>query len=122
MRSLRQLAVCILLAGASLPAAGQTIRGRVLDASTGDPVAEALLTALDSAGRTLHRARSDGDGVFLLRPRSGESVRIRGERTGYRPSISQPMSVGRRDTVSVELRAADRVCTGPYSTRGQPRL
>ena len=78
MRFPRPLVVCILLAGGSLPAAGQTIRGRLLDAATGDPVAAALLTALDSEGRTLHRARSDGDGVFLLRPRSGESVRIRG--------------------------------------------
>ena len=111
MRFPRPLVVCILLAGGSLPAAGQTIRGRVLDAATGDPVAAALLTALDSEGRTLHRARSDGDGVFLLRPRSGESVRIRGERTGYRPSISQPMNVGSRDTVSVELRIAEQPLT-----------
>jgi hypothetical protein len=45
MRSLPLLAV--LLAVAATSAAAQTVRGRVVDASNGRPVAQALVTATD---------------------------------------------------------------------------
>jgi hypothetical protein len=102
------LIAAALLAG---PVAAQTVRGRVLDAGSGEPVAGAAVQVLDAGSRTVQRARAASDGTFTLRLRVGGSYRLRGDRAGYGPSTSGALEVGARDTVAVELRMAEQALT-----------
>ncbi|HEU0052717.1 MAG TPA: carboxypeptidase regulatory-like domain-containing protein, partial [Longimicrobium sp.] len=79
---MRVLPLLALLVLAAAPAGAQTVRGRVLDAASGKPVAQALVTATDSAGTTV-RARADDEGAFSLALPGGGQARIVAERLGY---------------------------------------
>ena len=95
------LAAALLLAA---PAAAQTLRGRVLDASTGQPVAGATVTATTAEGRRAARAATGPDGAFSLQLRRAGPHRLSAERLGYRAATSGALDVQTRETVEVELR------------------
>src|SRR5690348_6462149 len=86
------------------PLAAQTVRGRVVDARTGEGVPEAVVTALAASGnRRTGQARTDASGGFKLAMRAAGEVRLRVERSGYRETLTDPTPVGARDTVEVEV-------------------
>jgi hypothetical protein len=92
------------LAVLAAPLAAQTVRGRVVDARTGEGVPQAAVTALAASGnRRTGQARTDASGRFSLTMRAPGEVRLRVERTGYRETLTDPTPVGPRDTVEVEL-------------------
>jgi hypothetical protein len=103
LRSAFRILPALLLAA---PLGGQTIRGRVLDAGSGEPVPQATVTALTADQHTAARTRTAADGSFALELRGAGTFRLRGERAGYQPSTSQPMAVAVREAVTVELRVS----------------
>ncbi len=87
----------------STPLLGQTIRGRVLDASTSEPVGYATVTALRADQRPVLRVQSDSEGAFVLPLRTAGEYRLRVERMGFATSTSEVLRVGRRDSIEVDL-------------------
>lgn len=101
MKSL--LALLPLLAIAT-PTSAQVVRGKVLDAATGDPVPQAEVTASTVEGRGAGRARAGADGTFTLDLRAAGTIRLRAQRSGYRPTLTDALPVDARETLEVELR------------------
>ena len=93
-----------LLAVLATPLSAQVVRGKVLDAATGEPVAQAEVTAATVEGRGAGRTRAGADGAFTLDLRAAGTFRLRAERAGYVPSVSDTVAVDPRETVEVELR------------------
>jgi 5-hydroxyisourate hydrolase-like protein (transthyretin family) len=96
----------IALLAVTPPLAAQTIRGRVVDAATGEPVAQAGVTVLTTEQRTVARARTGADGTFAIELRAPGTFRLRGERAGYQASNSQAVEVAVREVVEVSLRVS----------------
>ncbi len=73
-------------------ASAQVVRGRVLDAVRGSPIAGALVELRDSAGTVRARTLSGESGAFALMPtvRDGLSVRI--VAIGYTPRPLSPLA------------------------------
>ncbi|HEX5727034.1 MAG TPA: carboxypeptidase regulatory-like domain-containing protein, partial [Longimicrobiaceae bacterium] len=97
------LSLPLLLALAAVPAAAQSIRGRVLDAASSQPVPEATVIALSPLGDTA-TARTDSAGAFLLALRDAGSYRLRAERVGYQAGTAGTVRVFSHETVEVDLR------------------
>jgi hypothetical protein len=108
MSSLRFRAIvgAIALLASTAPLAAQTIRGRVVDAATGEPVPQAVVTVLTPENRNAGRARTGADGTFAVELRAPGTFRLRGERAGYQASNSRAMEVEVRETVEVTLRVS----------------
>ena len=96
-------AVALALLAAAQPLAAQTIRGKVVDARTGEAVPAAAVAALTREGRGAGQARTGADGTFVLPLRAAGEMRLRVERTGYRPTLTDSMSVAARETIEVEV-------------------
>lgn len=106
MKSLRTLLPVLPALLAAAPLGAQTIAGKVLDRTTGQPVNEATIEALrgSSGDRVAARARSDAQGNFVIVLEDEGQFRIRARRVGYQPSTSLPVQVERRQTVQAEVR------------------
>jgi len=89
---------------AAAPLAAQTVRGRVLDAATGDGVAQVAVQARTPEGHDLGRARTGADGTFQIQLRAPGTMRIQAERAGYRPTVTSDLPVNVRETLEVEVR------------------
>jgi hypothetical protein len=99
-----RLAVLVfVLAGLtpSTDAAAQTVRGRVVDAETGDGITEAGVLAV--VGEVLvGTAITTAGGYFELRlSTSGEQVLLRASRQGYRTATIDSVAVGDRTTLDL---------------------
>jgi hypothetical protein len=101
VRPLVLLAACAL---AATPLAAQTVRGRVLDAASGEGIAAAEVQALTLEGRDAGRARTAADGSFQFALRAAGTVRIQAQRTGYRTTLTDTLPVAPREAVEVEVR------------------
>lgn len=103
MRLLCRLLPALLLVLAAAPLASQQVRGRVLD-DGGQSVGAATVVLQDPGGRRVAATRTDDGGRFELRvPREG-LYRLRAERIGYGEVTSEPVQVGGRLSVDLELR------------------
>lgn len=110
----------LLLSSLGTPAAGQTIRGRVLDATSGEIVPAAAVTVLGPDERPAGRTHTGRDGSFVLPLRGSGAYRLRAERTGYQPTLSQVLEVGARETLEVELRlSAEPLKVEPLTVTGR---
>lgn len=108
-----------LLAG-SLSAQG--IRGRVLDAETGQPVAGATVEVLDAGEVALRRVVTDTAGGFSLRVAETGRYHLRSERIGYETVTSPPIDMVAGDTLVVELRmATEAVVLAPLTITASSR-
>ncbi|HEY0152155.1 MAG TPA: carboxypeptidase regulatory-like domain-containing protein [Longimicrobium sp.] len=100
----RLLAFPALLLMLATPAAAQVLSGRVLDAADGQPVPQARISAVNAEGRTVARTTSAENGTFSMQLRVTDPVRLRAERTGYSPTLTQPVQVGILETLQVDVR------------------
>jgi hypothetical protein len=104
-RLLRVLAaLVILLALVPGPAAGQVIRGRVIDAQSGAgvPLARVVVSGVDR--RFTRRMFTAPDGRFSFPLRREGAFRVQVTRAGYAQTRTQSLRVGPDDTVNVDVR------------------
>lgn len=98
----------LLLVGATLAAAGgasaQVVRGRVVDALTGDPVPGATLALVDIAGDIVRATDSDASGHFQLRAPAAGFFSVQADGLGYASFRSDPVSLVDDGVVDVRLR------------------
>jgi hypothetical protein len=97
----------LLLAAVPLPA--QVIRGRLLDANTGQAITDGQLSVLGDDHATLVRAESDGKGSFTLDLPGEGQYQLRAEHDGHRTATSTPIRAFRGDTIEVEFRLSARL-------------
>jgi hypothetical protein len=113
----------LLLASAlvlTLPSdlAGQTIRGKILDEITGEPIsnADVELLAGSKGDEVVGRTLTDAAGVFLLDAGAQGRFRLSAERIGYQKVIAPPVDIIAGDTLAVELRmAVDAIPLAPLT-------
>jgi hypothetical protein len=98
--------ILTLLAGA--PLAGQVVRGRTLDAVTGDAMADVAVTARDASGARHAEAVSTAAGAFVLHIRFAGDYVLEAARLGYDTVRTAPMRVAAGEEVEVELRLGVR--------------
>jgi Carboxypeptidase regulatory-like domain len=72
-----------------LAAGSQTLRGIAVDASD-RPVSGVVLMLLDSASHVAARGLTDGRGEFRLTATKPGTYRLRTQRIGFRPTLSEP--------------------------------
>jgi hypothetical protein len=106
MRLARVLRLQALLLLFATPAATQVLRGRVLDAADARPVPQARISVVTADGRVVARAATGAAGTFSIALRVTEPVRLRAERTGYAPTLTQPVQVGLHETLDVDVQMA----------------
>jgi hypothetical protein len=97
-------ALVILFIQITAPAAAQVVRGTVVDAESGAPVAMARVVVTGS-GQGTRRMTTSADGRFSVRLRRGGPVRVQVARAGYAETGTQ-VTVGPNDTASVSLRVS----------------
>lgn len=118
-----------LFAGALLPALllpvashAQRITGRLIDASSEQPVASAYLVLLALDGDTLTRTFADERGTFALAaPRPG-TYRIQVSQLGYRMLLTDTLTLGANQLIEVSLRmGATAIPLDPLSVVARSR-
>lgn len=95
--------LCILSVAVPSPAAGQVVRGRVIDARSGAAV-ELAQVVVTGTGQGSRRTMTAADGRFSVRLRRGGSVRVQVARAGYGETRTRALAVGANDTVDVDVR------------------
>jgi hypothetical protein len=104
MRSTLLFSAVLLAAAAALPARAQTLQGRAVDRETLQPLPDAALALVDTAGEVVASGRSGGDGAFrLTAPRPGE-YRLTASRLGYGTLVSAPVALDQGQVVESEAR------------------
>lgn len=103
------------LAACAAPLDAQSIRGRVLDATTAAGLPSAEVVVSRPGGRLVERASADSSGAFVVRLDGAGGYWIRAEALGYEPGDSSWVALeGPNDMVEVELRLA----VGPLDIEG----
>ena len=100
--SYRACALCALMFVAR-PVGAQTIAGRVLGKVDGAPVVGAIVTLLDSVGRTMTTKLAEDGGSFDFAAPSAGSYTIRVERVGFRSTTTAPFLVRQGETLDVPI-------------------
>jgi len=97
---------------------GQTIRGKILDEITGEPISNANVELLagSKGDEVVGRALTDAAGMFLLDAGAQGRFRLSAERIGYQKVIAPPVDIMAGDTLAVELRmAVDAIPLAPLT-------
>lgn len=81
----------------------QTLRGKLIDAKTGEPVTAVAVTLLDSKGDPLQQTRSDTGGTFILRAASPGSYSFRIRRIGYKSDSSPSLPLRDGETLEFDF-------------------
>ena len=82
----------------------QTLRGRVVDAATNEPIASASVRVLEETGAASVGGRTDALGAFSIRVPVGGTYRLTAERIGFGTFTSEPVAVAAGANVEVVLR------------------
>ena len=84
-------------------AAGQVLRGVVLEDGTDRPIPGAVLRLLDQGGGGRSLAIADSAGGYVLPVGSPGDYRIAAEAFGYYPFVSLLLSVGQQESYAVDV-------------------
>jgi hypothetical protein len=104
-----------------VPISPQAIRGVVMDDTNRAPVLGTLVQLL-SAGEGIRAAETDREGRFFFPLPGGGEYRLAVSGLGYETALSQPLSVERGDTVTVQLWVSpDAVLLDPLTVLGRSR-
>lgn len=82
----------------------QYVRGRVVDAATGEPIASASIRVAEESGEVSVSGRSDAVGAFNIRLPVAGTYRVTAERIGFAIFSSEPVPVAAGATVEVPVR------------------
>lgn len=105
--------VWLLLLGLAPDAAGQAVRGRLLDASSAEPVAGALIVMLDAGGTEVASTVTSARGTYLVRAPGAGVFRLRAERIGFENSLSGDITLLAGETATEELVASSSAIVLP---------
>jgi hypothetical protein len=83
---------------------GQTVRGRVLDRNSGEPIAGASVRVVEEAGNAAVQGQSDVMGGFVISLPVAGTYRFTAVRIGFATFTSSPVVVAAGAVVDVELR------------------
>jgi hypothetical protein len=125
-------ALRILAALLALPFAGQasaqgnaveaTIRGRVIDETTSQPIADVYVEFVDGRTRTAKTAVSDDEGSFLLSGVPSGFFRLRAERIGYARTVTPYWRIEPGEILTVTVRLhPDAVLLAPLEITARTR-
>ena len=92
-----------VLSGTSA-ALAQSLRGRVLDDSTGAGLAGARVDLLGQDGHLVQQVLTDQDGTFHVPVPGMGKYRVRARRLGYAPRSTPLIDLTARDTLAIALR------------------
>lgn len=99
------LAAAALLAGAPAAPAQTLVRGILLDAASGQPIASGTVVISANRGRWQRSTASDSAGRFAFEDVSAGPYRLRARRVGYREAVGQ-LGLSADSVVEVEMRLA----------------
>ncbi|HEY8468640.1 MAG TPA: carboxypeptidase-like regulatory domain-containing protein [Longimicrobiales bacterium] len=123
MRSVAAAGLALALALTNGPAAAQVLRGRVLDAVTGEGVPSAEVVLSDSTGGVAGSALADSAGLFRIRLAAPGSYGLRVRSLGYHPLEVDSISIGASEEVVVVLRLGlDAVPIQGFEITGRSRF
>lgn len=95
---------CTLALLCAAPAAAQSVRGRVLDAGTGQSVADVRVTLVRSTGNRVASVVSDPQGRFHINASGGGEFRLETSHIAYRDVSTELITVGANEQVSVDVK------------------
>lgn len=90
MRTRTLLGLALLAASlfAAAPAFAQSVRGRVTESGTGQPVPGAVVMLLDAQGARVAATLTDAQGAFAVQAGGPGTYTLRAERVGYAEAVS----------------------------------
>ena len=91
----------------------QAVRGRLLDASSAEPVAGALVVLLAADGSELASTVTSARGTYHLRAPGAGRFRLRAERIGFQNSLSAEITLLAGETATQELTASSSAIVLP---------
>lgn len=97
-----------LLAG---PASAQSVRGRVVEPGTGQPVSGAVVMLLDAQGARVTATLTDAQGGFAMNAGAPGTYSLRAERVGYAAAASPALSLAAGQTAEQALVMEPRLVT-----------
>lgn len=100
---MKQLTILLFLLSLAATAVGQTIRGRVVDDDSGEPLSAASVYVRSIGKGTT----SDGDGYFSLQVADGKTVELRVSYVGYKDAAVQAKPS--RTPIEVRLQRANEL-------------
>jgi hypothetical protein len=100
--------LALLLCLAAVPAGAQTLQGRAVDRASLQPIPNASLVLVDSAGMGVATARADSTGAFRLTAPGPGAFSILARRLGYADTRTRDVPLQAGESVAVELRMALR--------------
>ncbi|MGI9189756.1 MAG: carboxypeptidase regulatory-like domain-containing protein [Longimicrobiaceae bacterium] len=101
------MAVAAAAFACALPLAAQTVRGELVQAASGQPIAGAFVVLLDEAGRRTSETLSDPSGRFELRAPTAGVYTLRAERIGNATAVSPPLRLAAGQTLDHRLPVRD---------------
>lgn len=109
----RACMIVVLMLGTADLLSAQAVRGRLLDASSGEPVAGALIVLLDADGSEVISTVTSVRGTYHLRAPGAGVFSIRAERIGFENSLSNEITILAGETVTEELTASSSAIVLP---------
>ena len=93
--------------------AAQAVRGRLIDASSAEPVAGALIVMVDASGAEVASTVTSARGTYHLRAPGAGVFELRAERIGFQNSLSGEITLLAGETVTRELTASSSAIVLP---------
>lgn len=98
------LAVLLAVLAATSTLGAQVVRGTLRQAGSDQPLADAVVSVVDSASVVLDEARSLANGAFTLNVRGVRLVRFVVRKLGVQPTASDALELpADRDTIDLEI-------------------
>src|SRR5688500_12044115 len=97
------LLVAFLLA---VPASAQSVRGKVMDAETGQGIPGVLVTLVKASGARVFQVTTNADGGFQMPARESGEYRIQTSHIAYASLPSVPFRIQANEQVMVDVKLA----------------
>ncbi len=103
------------------PLAAQAVEGKLVEEGSRAPVARALMSLVDGAGRAVATAQTRADGGFTLAAPAPGTYRVRAERVGRAATVSQPLALaaGELRPLRMEARGEAVMLEGIVAAAGE---
>ncbi len=101
-RSIQTLGIVTVMATAAVDA--QTIRGWLVDSTSGTPIDHAFIVLLSDGGDERGRVLTDAGGRFTLSAPGPGSYRLRSERIGIKAHLTEAFALAQDDVRDIEIR------------------